>query len=864
MIIGKTISSAREATREASVAPAPLPESHGMTDGIGWSGCGGNLGYLAKMIPRISETFILREALALRREGIPVRIFSLLPPTRDHRMHAAARALLPEVEILPQPRWYGGKLFWGGLADGWRHRPAAVLREALRLALRPRRRTLRRFFRAVILARRLREANIVHLHAAWAHTPASVARIATRLVGIPWSMGAHAKDIHLAQRSSLAKKLRAARFTVTCTRANQDLLQEIAERSIDPDFPVPSILMLHHGVDTSFFTSLRDVQPVAARMNILSVGRLVPKKGFDILIEAVALLRDRGLSVHLEIVGEGDERQALERQIRTRDLDQIVTLKGMLVLDEVRAAYQRSSVMALASRITADGDRDGIPNTLAEAMACGLPVVASRLPSIAELVVDGESGFLVAPEDPAAMADALERFLRDEQLRRRLGHQARKRVCQVFDSAAWEKRFVRRLARARGIERVLYLSPDRGVPVRGAKGASVHVRSVVRALTAIGVETRLVSARPVPTDGASVDAPVFAAGSGKRTKRAVGRLAGWLRGGVPLERALLRLLDNLGLYREGLRQARAWRPGMIYERYALTAFAGALLARRLGIPHILEVNAPLAEEEARFRGLRLGSLARRLERSIWRRADCLVVVSPPLAEIARQAGVDPQRILVLPNAVDPALFHPRADGETVRRRLGIDNGGFVIGFSGSLKPWHGVHHLLQAFARMAGQVPDARVLVVGDGPERARLEALTKELGLGDRVHFVGAVEHENVATYLRASNLLVAPYGSLENHWFSPLKVAEYLAVGRPVIASAIGELREQLGSDRGVLFLDPGDEEALAACLIELASNQERYRLLAGAAGSGPQWTWRHVAAEVLAAGERARRELWGVRSD
>ncbi len=846
-------------------APAAQPGTAGATDARASRrepAAKGHVAYLAKMFPRISETFILREVQTLKRAGIPLRIYSLMPPTRDRRAHADALALMAEVDVLPMPCRANLGAFFAALRRCLRRRPAATLREILRFLRRPSARTYRRLFRAVILADRLRRDRIAHLHAAWAHTPASVARIASRLVGVPWSMGAHAKDIHLSRRSSLAKKLRAARFTVTCTGANRDLLAEIAA-SEDSLRPAP-VHMIHHGVDTSFFFPQEPDpadEPSGGAPVVLSVGRLIPKKGFDLLLAAAAQLRRRGVRFRVEIVGEGALRAELEREIARLGLGEHVRLRGMLVLDEVRAAYARAACVVLASRVTADGDRDGIPNTLAEAMACGLPVVATRHPSIQELVVGGETGLLVAPDDAGALADAIEALLQDPQRRRRMGARARASVARNFDADAWGSRLVDRFRTVRGIERILYLSADRGVPVRGSKGASVHVRSVVRALQGLGRETLVLTTRRGPKDGPDPGAKLVTCHTPARRKMWAERIGQWTRGGVPLERALLRLLDNIGLYRQGLRWGKAWHPDLLYERYALTAFAGSLIARRLRIPHILEVNAPLAEEEARFRGLKLGGVARSLEGWILRRADRVIVVSGALREHALRLGVDPRRVVILRNAIDPELFHPGRDRRVARERDGM-NGRLVIGFSGTLKPWHGVHHLLNAVAQVATAVPSAQLLLIGDGPGRADLEEQARRLGLADRVRFTGAVPHEEVGELLASCDVLVAPYGPLDNHWFSPLKVAEYVAVGRPVVASAIGELKA-LGEARcGVVLVPPGDETTLGSALHRLATDGRHRARLAAAAASAKPWTWRDVTGQILQHGEAARREVWGWR--
>lgn len=837
--------------------------THGAREAAGTPrGCTGRIGYLAKMFPRISETFILNEVLALRRHGVPLRIYSVLAPTRDARVHPEARDLMDEVYVLPEPSWSAMPDFLAALAGCLWRRPYAVGKRLWHFLCRPGNRTFKRLFHAVHLAQRMHLDRVAHLHAAWAHTPASIARIAARLNGIPWSMGAHAKDIHLSHLESVRKKLQSARYTLTCTRTNCELLDDIGKPT--EELPAPSVELFYHGVDTDYFQVAHEqagepARPTSCPPMILSVGRLVPKKGFDLLIEAAALLRQRGSDFRIEIVGAGDLRRGLEKQIFEAGLEDRVTLRGLLTRNEVREAYARADCVVLASRIAGDGDRDGIPNTLVEAMGCGLPVVATQLPGIAELVVHGKTGLLVPPEDPTALADALERMLHDPALRHRMGHNGRHRVVHEFDADNWGRLVVERLRRSLGIEKVLYLSADRGVPVQGSKGASVHLRSVTKALHALGVDTCILTTRRGPEDGPKPSGSVLEIRTEGRLARAATRIDQWMRGNNVIERELLRLFDNFSLYRAGLAQGRAWHADLLYERYSLTAFAGGRIARRLGIPHIIEVNAPLAHEEKVFRQLRFKRFTNWAEGWILRRADRVVVVSQALSDHVRRLGVRPEKILVLPNGVDPELFHPGRDGVAKRRCLGLD-GNFVVGFSGSLKSWHGLDYLLRAFAGLVVHVPKARLLLIGDGPGRETLHRLAENLGIADRTHFTGAIPHEEVGAYLASCDALTAPYGPMENFYFSPLKVVEYLATGRPVVVSAIGPLAQTLDTSKGAVLVPPGNVDALRDALTTLALDGRQREKLARAAVCYKPWMWHDVLRCVLEAGEALRREYWG----
>jgi glycosyltransferase involved in cell wall biosynthesis len=238
-----------------------------------------------------------------------------------------------------------------------------------------------------------------------------------------------------------------------------------------------------------------------------------------------------------------------------------------------------------------------------------------------------------------------------------------------------------------------------------------------------------------------------------------------------------------------------------------------------------------------------------------RYADWVVAVSPAVRDHALRLGVNPERILLLPNGVDPELFHSGHDGASIRRRHGLE-GGFVAGFCGSLKPWHGVHVLLDAVARAAEQVAGLRLLIVGDGPEREFLAERARALGIGGRVRFTGAVPHDSVAEHLAACDALVAPYVSMDSFYFSPLKLAEYVASGRWVVASAVAGLPGFVTGNPAVRWVTPGDAEALAQALADLARHAPEPAMSPCGA---PAWTWTDVARRVLEASEQERRVRW-----
>ncbi len=422
--------------------------------------------------------------------------------------------------------------------------------------------------------------------------------------------------------------------------------------------------------------------------------------------------------------------------------------------------------------------------------------------------------------------------------------------------------------------RIAYLCTDFGVPVFGFKGASIHVREMVEAFRRDGHTVRIfspaieleaaegdnrfrasqpgglpeVSLRPVPPAPAHADAI-----------REVARFDKLLGEKTRVRQELRNLLYNLEFHERVLEDLRREPVDFVYERYTLASFAGIRVARELGVPHVLEVNAPLAYEQEKMRGLEMKELARDLERRIYCDSDRLIVVSRELREFALSCGVPEERIEVVPNSVDPARFEV-ADRERAALRERYDMGdACVIGFVGGLKPWHGTETLLEAFAEVRRGGANVRALIVGDGPQREPLENLVRDLGIADRTILTGKVPYAEIPTHLAAMDVAVAPYTPNENFYFSPIKVFEYMAAGRAVAAGAIGQCTEIVDEGRTGRLYPPGDVGALAVVLRELAEDPEG-RARMGCLGR--EWiraerTWDHNARRVagIAASLRER---------
>ncbi len=383
--------------------------------------------YVVSQFPEFCETFILNEMVELARRGVPFEIFSL-KRCGDERFQPGARELM-EASTHYAPSVFPPVVAWAHLSLAAAH-PVRYF-STLFLAFHAFRgswevfaKTLYVFALAPWFARIAIRRGLGHIHAHWASIPSSGGLFAARLAGLPFSLTAHAYDIFI-DRTLLNEKIHAAEYMVTCTRYNRRFLLETY-----PDVDPGKILANYHGVDLEVFDEPHD--QAAEEPLILSVGRLCDTKGFPDLVEACRLLKERGLDFSCRIVGDGYMREEIEDLIREGGLEDRIEIMGLLSRAEVVEIYRRARLFALPCVVTPRGDRDGLPNVVVEAMAMGLPVVATDVSALPEAVLDGETGRLTPPRDPKALADAIESLWQDASLRARMGEAGRRRVRRDF------------------------------------------------------------------------------------------------------------------------------------------------------------------------------------------------------------------------------------------------------------------------------------------------------------------------------------------------------------------------------------------------------------------------------------------------
>jgi glycosyltransferase involved in cell wall biosynthesis len=397
------------------------------------------VGYIVRSFPRLSQTFILNEVLALEENAVQVRIFSCINP-REAVVQPQLAALQARIDYLDEaqqrPRWL---ILWEHL---------------LILLIAPQRylRTLcyvmwhrefdegytassrySCFLQAVYLTHLLwRERSgpgaIDHLHAHFAHDPTLIAQLVHRLTGIAFTFTAHARDIYQIPPSALAERIKQAQAVITCCALNVDYCKTVVSPAHHAKLRV-----IHNGINLDDFQPTPEYDGTATAPLILSASRLVEKKGHLDLLAACQQLKASGQPFRCIIYGEGPVYQQLTAQIQQQELGDCVTLAGVYTHQELRRVMPQAAIFALTPFVTPDGDRDGVPTVLAEAMACGVPVVSTTVAGIPELVAHGQNGLLATPHQIDEIAAGLRLLLTDPAKRQALGAAARHTIVQEFN-----------------------------------------------------------------------------------------------------------------------------------------------------------------------------------------------------------------------------------------------------------------------------------------------------------------------------------------------------------------------------------------------------------------------------------------------
>ena len=615
--------------------------------------------------------------------------------------------------------------------------------------------------------------------------------------------------------------------------------------------PSDRIVTIHNGVDCER-SGVAVASPFAAAVGpkLITVGRLDAIKEQRLMLEALAAVRDRLPGAHLVMVGDGPERQRLERRVEELRLGSMVSFLGFR--NDVAQLLATADVFMLSSRY------EGISIALLEAMRASLPIVATRVGGVPETVVDGESALLVEAGDHVGLAAAIEQLASSSSLVTQLVANGRDRVRQQFSTVTMVRRYseiygdVDDAQPVDGASRVVPHRPGQGRlrilyhhRTQGRGAESVHIGSIVRALEDMGHEVTVVGPPGVDALATEGMAPVDKSAVGTR---GVNSLWKWVSRHLPGPMfEAVEIGYNFVAWRRLNKVLNDGQFDLIYERYAFYLVAGAWIARRRGIRFVLEANEVNGIEQ-RARLQMFPGLCSIFERFLFARCDAILPVNSYLARLIEQQRVEPERVRVVPNAIDPQLLHysPRRDDLVTKYGLG---GRTLVGFAGWFDHWDRLDMLLHAVQRLKPAYPGLGALLIGDGPMVGQLRDKVRELGLDEDVVLTGAVSRSEIHDHLALLDIAVLPHS---NVFGSPIILFELMARQVPVLAPRLPGIEDVLVDNESVLLFEPLDVESLTLNLDRLLSAPFLRRRLASVAYDqlARRHTWHQNARRILAA--------------
>lgn len=378
---------------------------------------------------------------------------------------------------------------------------------------------------------------------------------------------------------------------------------------------------------------------------------------------------------------------------------------------------------------------------------------------------------------------------------------------------------------------IAYLCSDVGVPVLGFKGCSVHVREMCSAIASLGADVSIYA---------------LSRGEGNLYPHMITEVNHFKKKWIGRDSRLI--LSNMKLYWTCRKQFRVHKPHFIYERYGLYGWAGIKLAREFSIPIIVEVNSFLAEKEKNR--LHFSRLAKSLETAILKRAEAICCPSKIMRSLLVERGIREEKILVTPNGINIEKFDINQDGREIRRLYGLE-GKVIIGFVGSLRNFLGIYTILESARQVLSQRKDFHFMVVGEGGAFSDMERYIQENSLADRFTLTGGVPHSDIPRYIAAMDIGLAPYRYRKPFHNSPMKISEYMAMAKPVIASAQGQIKDVIEHRENGLLIEPDDSDGLTRAILELGGDKSMMRNMGlnARATVETSYTWEANARKVLA---------------
>ncbi|MCM8826813.1 MAG: glycosyltransferase [Candidatus Omnitrophica bacterium] len=755
------------------------------------------IAFICSQFPQIYETFILREFVGLRESGLKFKIISL-KFCKDIIIHPQAKDFLtdtfhPKISLLSIFRWICGHpcntikaIMYVFYTYGW---AGVELIKAMYV-----------LGECFYIADLIKKYRIYHLHTHWATMPTTAGVILNVLTGVPFSFTAHAWDIFVSQRG-LKDKIIRARFCVTCTEYNRRFLGKLignGRGENNDKYILDKIILNYHGIELDKFP-LRNKIMGNGRINILSIGRLVDTKGFDYLIDACQILDRERLNFYCKIVGQGELLGRLNRKVKEYNLSDKIEFLGEKTQKEIMGLYREATVLVQPSVIAKNGDRDGIPNVILEAMACGVPVISTNISGIPEVIIDKETGILVPPNNSIALAKAILNLANDEALKEKIIYNARILVEKKFDA----KRNVENLV---GIFKKFISYLDFGVK-QSVCYRRINILYIIWSLGLGGAESVVINlvkgldkGRFNPFVCCLNDKGIFAEELEREEIKviALNKKPGLDFSIIP---KMIRLINthNIDIVHTHLWGANCWgRVAAVLGRVKII----------IATEHSVDVWKP----KHYFL----------IDRFLSRFTHKIVVVSEAVKDFYKSKGIAEEKLEVIYNGINEENFRISGEiREKIRKELGVNDNTKVLGIIGRLVEPKGHKFLFNAMGMLDGKY-NLKVVVVGEGVEKETLKEMVRSLGLEDKVIFTGF--RNDVNNILQSIDILVIP--SLREGL--PLVMLEAMASGVPVISSKVGGIPEVIINGKNGILIEPANVRELAEAISVLVSNNELYQYL------------------------------------
>jgi glycosyltransferase involved in cell wall biosynthesis len=733
---------------------------------------------VTSQFPEVHETFIIRELNALADGGFPMRIYSL-KKCRDRIRHPEAQSL----EGITTTLAWDSPGVWLQAVVAFFHFPIRALK-SLGWVIRYEHgspmtfaKALTIWMQSLAIARHMKKDGIGHVHAHWATMPTTAAVVIARLLDIPFSFTAHAWDIFV-KNPSLQRKVYLAKAVVTCTDFNRNALSEMCPREAG------KIFLNYHGVHVAKFAANRASRDEAELPMFLSIGRYVEQKGYADMITAYQSLKTRGIKFRAIIVGEGPLRPEIESQIAAAGLENEVHLTKGMAQQELIELYRQAYAFVLPCVIAENGDRDGIPNVILEAMAAGLPIVSTTVSGVPEAVQNLQTGMAVPPHSPDELANALATLLHDATLTKEMGCRAGQLADEKFSDLTHLPNLVTLMRQI--------VSPQ-------WRGARLKVAQLIWSLDVGGAE-RVAVALAENLDRTKYQPMVIC-------QNHEGHLAKQLKDiGVPVIALNKKPGLDFKMLRNLVRVLRQEDVDILHTHLFGASFWGRLAARIAGVRCVVVHEHGMQPWR--------GSLHFLVDRVLAGAACRFLFASEKVRDTyIEKTGVSVDKCGLVPNGVP--CVNENGQREESRAEMGWAGDDRIIVSVGRLSREKGHAYLVRAFADVHATHSDTRLILIGDGPERASLETLVKERQLGAAVFFAGT--QDNVSTWLAGADLYVQP--SIREGL--SLAILEAMGAGLPVVATRVGDVEKIIRDGHSGYLVSPEDSIELSSSMCNVLDN-------------------------------------------